>query len=408
MVCYYFPPLGGIGSLRPAKLAKYLPDFGWEPTVISPANGSYFRDDSIEVPAGKVMRTGTFELSRLGKRVIGQPEELKPATVGPVLGAVRTTVRELLYFPDSHVGWYPFAVRSGNRVLATSEFDAVLSSSGPVTTHLVGRHLAKRHSLPWVAEFRDTWAEPRDNNESSRLNQRRARRLERSLVSDASAVVVPSPSWGELFEAKGAQKVGIVTNGYEPADLPALKTPPETVLTHIGSLHPGFQDLRPVWAALQRLRSSGGAPVKKLLFVGHVHDVIRRQLAEHGLDDMVEITGFVSHRDAMARMMGSSALLVAGGGDDRPVLRGVIPGKIFEYLASGLPILYVGRTDADPARILMQFPGCFIVGPGDSVGVESALKAIDRGPVVRDTSVFTWRVLAGRVAETLDAVAEGS
>jgi len=224
------------------------------------------------------------------------------------------------------------------------------------------------------------------------------------LVTDASAVVVPSPSWGELFESKGARRVQVITNGFDSADLPPFRRPSETVLTHVGSLYPGFQDLRPVWAALQRARRSGQSPVNRLLFVGNLHPDVRRELADHGLDDMLEVTGFLPHRDALARMMESSALLVAGGRDDRPILRGVIPAKIFEYLGSGLPILYVGTKDADPARLLMQFPGCFLIGPGDVDAAQAALQAIETGPVDRETGPFTWRALTRSLANTLDRV----
>lgn len=407
MVCYYYPPLGGIGSMRPAKLARYLPEFGWDATVLTPENGIYFRDESLEFSTREVVRTRSLELSRVAKRVIGQPGDLKPATVGPVLRRVRDVVRQTIYFPDGQVGWYPFAVRAGSRLLRRSRFDALLSSSGPVTTHLVARRLAHRHGAPWVAEFRDTWSDPRDATEVGALSRRRARRLEASLVRDASAVVVPSPSWGELFESKGARRVQVITNGFDSADLPPRRTPRDSVLTHVGSLYPGFQDLRPVWAALHRARRLGEAPVAKLLFVGNLHPDVRSELADYGLDDMLEVTGFLSHRDALARMMSSSALLVAGGRDDRPILRGVIPGKIFEYLASGLPILYVGRTDADPARLLAQFPGCFVIGPGDVDAAEAALGAVATGPVERETDQFTWRALARRLAATLDTVASG-
>lgn len=224
MVSYYFPPLGGIGSLRALKFATYLPEFGWEPTVLAPRHGAYYRDPSLLFPEEKVARTGSLELSRLGKRALGAGgSDTQPAGVGPFLRRVRGLVRRFVYRPDAQVGWYPFAVAVGRRVLRERRFDAVFSSSFPITAHLVARRLHRDTGLPWVAEFRDPWTDVANPGDPLR---RRDQRLERALASEAAAVVVPSPAWGALFRGKGARVVEVITNGYDPADIPPCQPPP--------------------------------------------------------------------------------------------------------------------------------------------------------------------------------------
>src|SRR5262249_48710710 len=112
MICYYFPPLGGTGSVRALKFAQYLPAFGWGPTVIAPRNGVYYRDSTLEFDERKVARTASLEISRTAKRVIGSRggSDTSPADVGPALERVRGFVRRWMYRPDPQIGWYPCAV----------------------------------------------------------------------------------------------------------------------------------------------------------------------------------------------------------------------------------------------------------------------------------------------------------
>ncbi len=191
MVNYYFPPLGGIGSLRALKFATYLPEFGWEPTVLAPRDGAYYRDPSLAFPEERVVRTRSLELSRLGKRALAAGgTDTEPALVGPFLGRAREMVRRWIYRPDAQVGWYPFAVFAGRRTLRARRFDAIVSSSFPITAHLVARRLHRSAGLPWVAEFRDPWTDLLDTRDPRR---RRDKPLERALVAEADVVVVPSP-----------------------------------------------------------------------------------------------------------------------------------------------------------------------------------------------------------------------
>jgi glycosyltransferase involved in cell wall biosynthesis len=403
-VNYYFPPLGGIGSLRALKFATYLPAFGWEPTVLAPRDGAYYRDPSLAFPEANVVRTGSLELSRLGKRAIAAGgTDTEPAAVGPGLSLVRRLVHRWIYRPDPQVGWYPFAVAAGRRALRERHFDAILSSSFPITAHLVARRLLRETGLPWVAEFRDPWT---DALETSDPRRRKDERLERTLIADAAAVVVPSPDWADLFRRKGAREVAVITNGYDPIDLLPSRPAGDFVLTHMGSLYPDRQDFSCVWVALASLRASGALPSVRLRFVGDLAPAVRRDIAAHGLEDVLEVTGFLPYREALTRMSASSALLVGGARDDRDSLRGWIPAKVFEYLGTGLPVVYVGHAATDLAALLASQPRCYRVPPGDEEAARRVLRAASTdAPQERALAAFTRRELASHLAQVLSDVA---
>lgn len=403
MVNYYFPPLGGIGSLRALKFATYLPEFGWEPTVLAPRDGAYYRDPSLAYPEARVVRTGSLEVSRLGKRAMAAGgTDTEAAVVGPFLGRAREMMRRFIYRPDSQVGWYPFAVSAGRRALRAQRFDAIVSSSFPITAHLVARRLHRDTGLPWVAEFRDPWTDLLDPGDPRRP---RDERLERALVTDAAAVVVPSPDWGELFRGKGARAVSVITNGYDPADIPVCRPPKGFVVTHVGSLYPDRQDLSAVWPALVALRASRSIDLR-LRFVGELGSAVRREIETHGLGGVLEETGFLPYREALAEMTASSVLLVAGARDKRPLLKGMIPAKVFEYLGTGLPVIYVGDPATDVAALLAGQPRCHRVPPGDIEAARSALcTALTEAPQERALGAFTRRELTARLAGVIARVA---
>ena len=401
MVAYYFPPLGGIGSLRALKLATYLPESGWDVTVLAPRRGTYYRDPTLTFPEEKVVRTGSIELSRAGKTVLApRTSDTEAARVGSLRRLVRDAARKWLYRPDPQIGWYPFAVRAGRRALREGRFDAVFSSSFPITAHLVGRRLHRDSGLPWVAEFRDPWTdviadgEPRKAREVAR---------ERSIVVEATRVVTVSEAWAALFRGKGARDVGVVTNGYDAADLAPGRPPDGIVVTYLGSFYSDRQDLSAVWPALRRIGDTSPSRRFRLRFVGDLDRGLRREIAAHGLEEALEVTGFLPYREALARTADSSILLGAGARDERPILKGLIPAKLFEYLGTGLPILYVGDPGSDAALLLARQPGCFVVAPGDAASIERALRqALDTPRLARDLEAYTRRALAARLAVILD------
>src|SRR6185369_5117420 len=201
MLCYYYPPLGGIGSQRSQKFACYLQDYGWHPIVLTPQSGSYLVDDSLDDGRSKgveVIRTSYIDLSSNFKRVrLAKPPNSDAlsngdtnggATKGGVENLLRRAVRAWVYIPDGQIGWYPFAVRAGRRAIETGKVDAIYSSSFPVTAHMAARRLKLATNKPWIADFRDLWTENHYADYSSSMRKRLDQIMESDLLENADVL----------------------------------------------------------------------------------------------------------------------------------------------------------------------------------------------------------------------------
>jgi len=404
IVAYYFPPLGGIGSLRVCGFATHLPEYGWDPTVLAPRNGAYYRDPELRFPEDRVVRTPSLELSRAGKRLLRTGGgDVVPAAVGGVRVTLRNVARATLYFPDAQVGWYAPALLTAREALRNQSFDAIFSSSFPITAHLIARRLHRWMRIPWVAEFRDPWSEMLP---AGGRTGKRAARLERSIAHDAAGLVMTSPSWASLHARAWNREVTVIPNGHGEYEPPADHPDGEFSLGYLGSYYPATQRLRAVWDAVKRINHSGGPSVDRLRFIGDLHPALRQELRDRGLESLVEATGFLPHDDASRALRRSSVLLVAGPYDARGILRGHLAAKLSEYLATDLPIVYTGDPDCDAADFLRRHPGCHIVGGDDVEGVVRALRVSRGQRIRRDATGLTKRKLTGRLAELLDAACE--
>lgn len=399
IVAYYFPPLGGIGSIRTRRFASLLSDHGWEATVLAPSNGAYHRDESLSFPAEQVVRARSLELSRLGKRVAqAGGDDTTAATVRGLRRRLRDGARRHVYRPDAQIGWYPGAILAGRRALGRERFDAVLSTSFPITAHLVGSALARRARIPWVAEFRDPWSDVIADQRA----RARAARLEQRLLRDAAAVVTVSPTWAELFRWKGASAVHVITNGFDEAS--PHEPSDRFVLGHLGTIYETAQDLDSVWRAVAEARGAGEELVDELRFIGELPPSVRARLEALGLGDLVRETGFLPFDAARSALSSTSALIAAGPPDLDPVRRGWIPAKLFEYLATPIPVVYVGHRENDAARLLAGLPDCHVIQPGDTAAVRAALRAARQPAGGRDASAYAAGALARQLAAVLDGV----
>jgi len=312
--------------------------------------------------------------------------------------SARALAHRIVYFPDAQIGWYPGAVREGLRLLRRERFDVIYSSSFPITAHLVGGSVSRMANLPWIAEFRDPWS-PRIERFPHR---RRAERLERSIASRAERTVMPNDPMAEHFGGLWNTDIAVIPNGCEPVPFrPDAVVHP--VIAHVGTYYPDRQSFAPVWRALAELRASG-QPVPRIRWVGGTSSQIAAELAALGLGDLLDVSGTVTHRQALELMATSSILLASGDDDPGPLGRGTVAAKLFEYVASHRPIVYVGDAASDAARMLAAFPGCYVVGREDTARARHAIEAAFASPFrERDVESISARARARLLAQVLDA-----
>ncbi len=415
MIAYYFPPIGGIGSIRMARFAEYLSEFGWEPWVVAPERTPHELDPSLGFGAATVIRSRSVELTRRSRtsligeaRANGQIRETEATGVTPTHAWGRTRLRHAagkalqrtVLYPDPQVGWYPDAVRTALQAARTTRFDAVFSSAFPITAHMVARTISRRTGLPWIAEFRDPWADdlPRVSFRAA------AARLEKKLANDATQVVMTSPAWAQHYGASWGCEVAVITNGCDPVPVAEPPEGNDAVLAHVGSYWPDRQDLTTVWKALAELRQSA-EPIPRIRWVGQLREQARAQIDRAGLSEIVDVVGFVPQQEAIRLMASASMLFAAGPVDTGHFGRGWLPAKLFEYLASSLPVMFIGDREGDAAKLLAGHPGCWVVGPGDVEGAKHAIQAgLASGRHARDVESLSRQRRTAELAQLLDAV----
>ena len=369
IITYYWPPSGGAGVQRCLKFVKHLAEFGVEPTVITvdPARATYpVRDESLlaDVPAGvRVIRTDTAEpfgsYQKLTGRAVphgGFANEGRPG----LLQKVSRFVRGNLFLPDPRRGWNRYALTAVERLLAAGEqFDAVLTSSPPHSTQLIGLELKERHGLRWLADLRDPWTDIYYTKDLHRTAPAAwlDRHYERQVLTQADVVLTTSPATRRLFLSKNpalpATKFEVLPNGYDEADFTAASAPPAGCLriTHTGTITEAYRIENLLRAVAEGQRRHPAVPLR-LRFVGQVSAGLRAQIGAAGLATATEFIPFVPHAESVAYLLESSVLLMAI--PDVANNAGILPGKIFEYLAAGKPVLCVGPAGADADAILRE------------------------------------------------------
>lgn len=378
VLTYYFPPSGGPGVQRVLKFTKYFPFLDWTPAVITVRNGAYpERDASLhqDVPAAAtVHRTGSWDPYQLYARFTGQKGN-EAVVQGSVKGRkadwkeqLARWVRANVFLPDARVGWVPFAVWRGWRMLASESFDAILTTGPPHSTHLAGAALQYLTNTPWVADFRDPWTDINYYHELPHTQTARQfdAALERLVLRRADAVTTVSPTWRDLLIRKSgrvdSQNFVVVQNGFDTEDVTASPAAPSEdafEVTHVGSLY-ASRNPEPLWRALRRLLDEGLIPELRIRLVGSVDANVFRSLRDYDLSGVTEHSPYVPHAQALDAMRRAGLLLLCI--EDFPESGGMITGKIYEYLATGRPVMGIGPAGGDAATLLQKTGGGRLFG----------------------------------------------
>ncbi len=424
VVAYYFPPAGGPGVQRVLKTVKYLRRFGWEPTVLTVADGAFPQHDpslEVDVPDDVVVvRTRALDPLGLYGRITGRrgAGAVPVGSVGSGAGVtdrVARWARANVFLPDARVGWVPFATRAALRMHAEHQFDAVLTSGPPHSVHLVGRRLARRAGLPWVADFRDPWTGINFYQDlpMSAPARRLDRRLESSVLREADRITTVSPTWAATLASKGDRRddhVMVVHNGFDPDDFATPAPAPDDVFTlaHVGSLY-GSRNPATLWEALATLARAGKLDRFRLKLRGGVDEPVLESARGLGLEDRVEGAGYVGHAAAVGAMRAATALLLVV--EDFGLDRGMITGKLYEYLGAGRPVVGIGPPDGDAAALLAETSAGAMFAHGDVASLAGHLEALlaraDRGAAAGAAPAvaarYTREVQTGVLAGVLDS-----
>ena len=366
----HFPPAGGGGVQRSLKLAQYLPGFGIETHVLAPEDSKWLhRDEELRPPT----QAWIHRVRYVGPRARKPTEELQAAGGGLERALVRAqlTGRRLL-LPDPSVTFNLTAVPAAIRLVRTEGIDVVLTTSPPGSIHLLGAAVRRATRARWVADLRDplvAFAHRRTDTAAARARQAANERLARLVARRADAISCVSEAIAEemrAFRPRGA--VRTIPNGCDFDDFSGLEyvRAPRFRITHTGSFF-GQRDPRPF---LQALADSHLDLVAR--FVGDFRASDREFAESLGLGERLELVPYAPRAEALRLQRDSEALLLlvpeAGGRG-----KGVLSGKVFEYLAAGRPILAAVPPDGAAAKLVREAGAGIVVAPDDVSGIRDAL-----------------------------------
>lgn len=372
IISYYWPPTGGSGVQRWVKFAKYLPQEGWQPVIYTPENPEQLViDNTLEAdipPEAEIIKTRITEPYGLYKKFLKRSGHSKEAVeVNPVnaqnksfLQKAAMWVRGNLFRPDPRCFWIRPSVRFLKKYLQGNPVDLIVSTGPPQSMHMIGRELSKATGLPWIADFRDPWTKIFYFKHLSMTGstERWHQRMEKKVLDDATAVVAVSPLVQQEFQAMTDTPVELITNGFDECDFSQEKCTEaqggpdrDFIITHTG-LFAADGNPTVLWKVLSEKCRNEEAFRKalKIHLVGKSDIQIISSIEDAGLKGNLVDMGYCSHARAIEEQRNASLLILPLRKE--PEYKAVLPGKLFEYLASLRPILGIGQPDGAMSMIL--------------------------------------------------------
>lgn len=394
IISYYWPPTGGSGVQRWVKFAKYLPEEDWQPVIYTPENPEQLAVDAsleAEVPSeAEVIRTRITEPYALYKKVLRRSGHSKEAVeVNPVnaqnksfLQKAAMWVRGNFFRPDPRCLWIRPSVRYLKKYLEEHPVDLIVTTGPPQSMHMIGLRLAKETGLPWVADFRDPWTKIFYFKHLSMTpaTERWHKKMEKAVLDEASAVVAVSPLVQQEFQAMTDTPVELITNGFDECDFPSEKDTeayggPEKdfTITHTG-LFAADGNPTVLWDVLREKYQADDDFRKRLRIklIGKNDEQILKALKDRGLQEALTDMGYQPHSVAVEQQRKASILILPLRKE--PEYKAVLPGKLFEYMASERPVLGIGQPDGAMAMILGEAKTGTVLDWDDKKGISEYIE----------------------------------
>lgn len=418
IITYYWPPSGGAGVQRWLKFAKYLPEFGWQPVILTvdPRYASYpQRDESLAKEIGPdclVYTTKSFELYNLYKLISGKKEVpyggFANESKESFLQKVSKFLRGNFLLPDPRKGWNKYALKKAEELIREFNIETVVTTSPPHSTQLIGLSLKKRLNIRWIADLRDPWTDIYYYHQFKHTALARwvDKNYERQVIEKSDVIVSVSDDVKRIFAEKSrlpiAEKTVVIPNGYDEEDFKLKDIPVEDrkIITYTGTISEAY-DVDKLLDALVRLDEKLKAQLQ-IRFVGKIPITVEQRFRDTGLD--IELVGYVDHHKSIEYLLRSDLLLlvipkVANN-------KGILTGKFFEYMASQKPILAIGPVDGDLAKIILDTNCGRIFDYSDSEGMIRFVQNIFDPEITmvkpESTGRYSRRELTHRIAGLFD------
>lgn len=371
IITYYWPPAGGPGVQRWLKFVKYLPDYSIEPIIYCPENPNYPIIDNelvddvpkgitvIKQPIKEPYKFANF-LSRKSSKSISSgliPKKDKQSFIDKLLLYIRGN----FFIPDGRKAWINPSVYFLSEYIQKNNIETIITTGPPHSLHVIGMHLKQQIGVKWLADFRDPWTTI-GYHKALKLtiaSQKKHMYLEQKVLNTADQIVVTSEVTKKEFQLKTQKPIEVITNGYDTHNVQRPTKDLKFSIAHIGSL---LSERNPklLWQALNELMKENEAfkDALQLNLIGVVSEEVLNSIYESDLKEVVNLMGYVNHKEAIKLQMHSRVLLLIE--IDSEDAKAIIPGKLFEYMASETPILAIGPKASDVEQIIKSTnTGCY-------------------------------------------------
>ena len=354
VITYYWPPSGGPGVQRVLKYCKYLPKYGWEPIILTVSEGDFpVLDESLglEVENFKVFKTKSFSFHKifnyLNKKSNTPTFQLSSSDKDSLFVRFSRWIRLNIIIPDGRIGWLPGAVKKGNSIIGQHKIDAIFSSAPPYTTHLIAKSLSLSNKIPWVADFRDPWIDRFYNYENKRwwLAQKLDKYLEHSVIKNADKCITVSRTISKYYK----KSFEVIHNGYDEDDFSNIVPykNKNIVISYLGTMTKS-QNPKRFFEVISK--QNIGQIKYQIDLIGNIHPDIQKYIMTQGYDRFVSLKPYVDHQEAIKKMVNSNFLLLVIPNTKKN--KGIVTGKLFEYIRSMKKILMIGPQNCDAAAII--------------------------------------------------------
>jgi hypothetical protein len=384
IIAYYWPPFGGAGVFRIIRFARYLSELGYELAILTPEKAfTHVVDEKLvdELPQGvitrrtKIFEPTTFFTSSMKSSDTKLITDVMQSKQGGWKANLSKWLRLNLFIPDAKIGWYPFAIREGKKLIKEFRPDVILSTSPPPTTSLIAKKLATWSSIPWIADFRDPWTHIYyyDENPRTAWADKRNKRLEREVLGQADKLVTVSNGFFPESDIEG--KSTVITNGFDPDEMDTGRRrdkSKEFTISYLGTMKRSqfasglFDALKEICEEDPEFRE-----VLKVEFYGTTVASTQEHIMEIGLQDVIHVKDFIPRKEAVDTLFNSDVLLLIIGKSSSE--KKLYSTKLFEYISTGNAVLGLGPVDGVASEVLNETEAGKMYAREDKDGVKRAL-----------------------------------
>ena len=426
IISYYWPPSGGSGVQRWMYFAKYLGEFGIEPTVISvnEKQASYSSvDESLvqEIEHIRTFKTSTLEPIRLysflksGNAKKSIPQGNVGGKKPGIMDKMARFIRANYFIPDARVGWNPYAFKKAKQLLQTEKFDFVITTGPPQSTHLVGLKLKRLlPNICWIADFRDPWTEVYYNDlfKRTKSNEAKDKKMELDVLQESDLVLTVGPSMQKLLQSKierQKDKVKFIFNGFDESKISEATVFENEIFTiaYVGTLSANYP-YKSIVSALNEFKFSNENKKVQLILAGKIEsDVLADFHALESENMAIVYRGIIPHTDALSLMKSANLLLLC-----LPVYEGssiFVSGKLLEYAACKKPILGVFNPESDAGYLVENYTQGKVFLPENETEILKFIQDTFEGklgvkPALKSPSEFERKATAKQLAELLKSI----